>query len=345
MKAQRVLVLVHPTLIPPATLAGVSERQYDEWRTEFDVISTLRESGHDVKVVGADDSLDELREVLRDWQPQTVFNLLEEFHGTVSYEQHVVAWLELLCQPYTGCNPRGLMIARDKVLCKQVLSAHGIRTPAFVLWKRGARAPTMRQLAYPLFVKSATEDASLGISQSSVTRNAHQLRQRVTFMHQQIGCDALVEEYVAGHEYYVAVLGNQRLQSFPVWELQFGRMPASNPAIATHAVKWDRKYQRKYGIGTRRAEPMPTALAAQLGRAARQVFRALGLSGYARIDFRRRTDGTLYVLEANPNPNLARIEDFATSGAAAGLAYPALLERIMKTGQSYRAAWRATQSG
>jgi D-alanine-D-alanine ligase len=341
MKRCRVLVLVHPTLVPPPTLEGVSERQYDEWRTEYDVITTLRAAGHDLQVLGVDDSLEALRLALRDWQPHVVFNLLEQFNDIVSYDQHVVAYLELMRQPYTGCNPRGMLLSRDKVLGKQVLAAHGIRTPAFALFRRGARATSIAHLAYPLFVKSATEDASLGISQASVVQNAVQLRNRVRFMHDHIGSDALVEQYVAGREYYVAVMGNQRLQSFPVWELQFGRLPTSTPAIATRAVKWDRPYQRKYGIGTRRAEPMPAALAKRLGSAARQVYAALGLTGYARIDFRLSSDNQLYVLEANANPNLARIEDFATSGAVAGFDYPVLLERILKFGISYRAAWRA----
>jgi D-alanine-D-alanine ligase len=340
MKQRRVLVLVHPTLVPPATLAGVSERQYDDWRTEFDVITTLRAAGHELQVVGVDDSLEPLRTALHDGRPQVVFNLLEEFNGVVAYEQNVVAFLELMRQPYTGCNARGLLLARDKVLCKQVLAANGIRTPRFALLRRGARAPSIAHLHYPLFVKSAAQDASLGIAQASVVKDAAALRRRVAFMHEQIRSDALVEEYVQGREFYVAVMGNARTRSFPVWELQFGHLPVSKPYIATHAVKWDRPYQRKYGIGTRRADPMPAPLAARLGRVARQVYGALGLSGYGRIDFREGTDGSLYVLEANPNPNLARIEDFATSGAAAGFEYPALLERLINLGTNYRAAWR-----
>ena len=341
MKRHRVLVLVHPSMLPPATLAGVSEREYDEWRTEFDVITTLRECGHDLQVLGVDDSLEELRMSLRDWQPHVVFNLLEEFNGIVTYDQHVVAFLELMQQPYTGCNPRGLLLARDKVLCKQVLAAHGINTPPFAVWKRDRPAPSLRHLHFPLFVKSATEDASLGISQASMVENLKQLRERVRVIHEQTSSDALIEEYVAGREFYVAVMGNAQLRSFPVWELQFGRLPASMPRVATRKVKWDRVYQRKYGIGTCRADPMPADLERRLVALARRVYQGLRLSGYARLDFRCRADGSLMVLEANPNPNLARIEDFATSAAAAGIAYPALLERIMRLGENYPAAWRS----
>jgi D-alanine-D-alanine ligase len=340
MSRRRVLVLVHETLVPPETLSGYDEKQYDEWRTEFDVVATLRDQGHDLQVLGVGDSLTELRSALIDWQPQVVFNLLEEFNGIVTYDQHVVAFLELMRRPYTGCNPRGLLLARDKVLSKQLLAYHRIATPNFAVFRRGERLRLPRKLRFPLFVKSATEDASLGISQASVVEDAAQLRERVQFMHEQIGSDALVEEYVAGREFYVAVLGNQRLSTFPTWELQFGTLPQSTPAIATRKVKWDRKYQRKYGIGTRRAEQLPAPLAERLARVARRVYRGLHLSGYARIDFRVREDGTILVLEANPNPNLARIEDFATSGAAAGIDYPALLERIMRLGCDYKVEWR-----
>jgi D-alanine-D-alanine ligase len=340
MKKCRVLVLAHPTLLPPATLAGRSEREIDEMRTEYDVISVLQESGHEVRVLGVLDSLTELRTTLLEWQPQVVFNLLEEFNGIVTYDQHVVAFLELMSQPYTGCNPRGLLLARDKVLCKQLLQFHRVLTPQFIVLRRGARFRVPRRLRWPLIVKSATEDASLGIAQASVVEAEDALRERVQFMHEQIGSDALVEEYVPGRELYVGLLGNERVSRLPVWELHFGSLPANLAPIATRKVKWDLQYQRRYGIGSGRAEALDPALADRLDRAARRVYRALHLTGYARLDFRLRADGALYLLEANPNPNLARSEDFAKSAQARGWEYPALLKRIMALGMSYQAEWR-----
>jgi D-alanine-D-alanine ligase len=340
MSSQRVLVVVHQSLVPPASLAGYNEKQIDEWRTEYDVISVLRGAGCDVQVLGVLDSLTGLRAAL-EAQPDVVFNLLEEFNGIVTYDQHVVAFLELMRQPYTGCNPRGLLLARDKVLCKQLLAFHRIPTPQFAVFRRGQRFRVPRRLRLPLFVKSATEDASLGIAQASVVDDAQKLRERVQFVHDQIGSDALVEEYVAGRELYVGVLGNQRLSSLPVWEMRFGSLPDSLPAIATRKVKWDRAYQRKYGITTGGVAGLAPAVLERIDRLARRIYRALHLSGYARIDFRLRADGALYALEANPNPNLARGEDFAASAQAAGIDYAALLERIMRLGRSYRAEWRA----
>jgi D-alanine-D-alanine ligase len=173
-----------------------------------------------------------------------------------------------------------------------------------------------------------------------VVDDAQKLRERVQFMHEQIKSDALVEEYIEGRELYVGVLGNERLSRLPVWEMEFGSLPDSLPAIATRKVKWDRAYQQKYGITTREARELPPLLLARIDRMARRIYRALHLSGYARIDFRLRADGSLFVLEANPNPNLEQAEDFAASAKAAGVGYGKLLDRIMRLGVAYRAEWR-----
>ena len=169
---------------------------------------------------------------------------------------------------------------------------------------------------------------------------APKLRERVQFMHDQIGSDALVEEYIEGRELYVGMLGNERLTRMPVWEMRFGSLPESLPAIATRKVKWDRAYQRRYDITTRAADELPPTVLHQLDRLSRRIYRALHLSGCARIDFRVRGDGSVFMLEANPNPNLAREEDFAESARAAGMDYSALLERIMTLGRNYRVEWR-----
>jgi D-alanine-D-alanine ligase len=340
MKPLRTLVVVHSSLLPPDSLDGFSAKQIDEFRTEYDVVSTLRAAGHAVQNLGVLDSLTELRTALIEWKPEVVFNLLEEFNGIVTYDQHVVAFLELMRAPYTGCNPRGLLLSRDKVLCKQLLAFHRIPTPQFAVFRRGQRFSLPRRLHLPLFVKSATEDASLGIAQASVVDDSARLRERVQFMHEQIGSDALVEEYIEGRELYVGVLGNERLTRLPVWEMRFGSMPESLAAIATRKVKWDRAYQRRYDITTRAAEDLPATVLQRLDRLSRRIYRALHLSGYARIDFRLRDDGSIFMLEANANPNLAGEEDFAESARAAGIGYSGLLERIMTLGRGYRVEWR-----
>jgi len=340
MKTLRVLVLVHETLVPPDDLAGYTVEQIDEWRTEYDVISSLRAMGHEVRVLGMADSLAELRTAVPEWKPDIAFNLLEEFQGIVTYDQHVVAFLELMRLPYTGCNPRGMMISRNKTLSKQVLAYHRIPTAKFALLPRGRRYRAPGRLRFPLFVKSATEDASLGISQASIVHDGQKLAERVQFIHDQTSSDALVEEYIEGREIYIGVVGNERLTTFPLWELNFGTLPDVMAGIATRKVKWDRRYQQKHGIDTGPAKDLPEGLDRRVAQLARRIYRALSLSGYARIDLRIKPDGSVFVLEANANPNLSQTEDLATSALSAGVGYEALLERIMRLGLAYRAAWR-----
>jgi D-alanine-D-alanine ligase len=340
VKKLRVLVLVHETLVPPENIDHLSDQEADEFRTEFDVITTLRKLGHDVRPLGIGDSLTELRLQITRWQPHVCFNLLEEFGGIVTYDQHVVAYMELMRQPYTGCNPRGMMLSRDKVLSKQVLAYHRIPTPQFVLFRRGRKAIIPRRLRYPLFVKSATEDASLGIAQASVVDDEARLRERIEFIHEQTRSDALVEEFIDGRELYLGVVGNERLTTFAPWELSFGSLSDTALGIATRKVKWDRAYQERHGIVTDPAKRLPEGVPALLDRMARRIYRALHMSGYARMDLRMRDDGSLYFLEANANPNLEQYEDFGRAAVHAGIAYPRLLERIMSLGMSYHAEWR-----
>jgi D-alanine-D-alanine ligase len=338
--SRRVLVLVHETLVPPESTRGYTEQQIDEWRTEYDVTSSLRKSGHEVRVLGMGDNLADLRSLITDWKPDIAFNLLEEFQGIVTYDQYVVAFLELMRQPYTGCNPRGMMISRDKMLSKQILSYHRIPTAKFTLLPRNRRYRQPARLKFPLFVKSATEDASLGISQASIVHDSAKLRERVEFIHEQTHSDALVEEYIEGREIYIGVLGNERLTTFPLWEMNFGTLPDVMAGIATRKVKWDRNYQKKHGIGTGPAQNLPEGLPARMAQLAKRIYRVLNLSGYARIDIRVTPEGQMFVLEANANPNLAQTEDFATSAQSSGVDYERTLERIMSFGLSYQAAWR-----
>lgn len=340
IKKLRVLVLMHEDLVPPESLEGYSEKEIQEWKTEYDVITTLREMGHDVRPLGVSDDLGKIRKEVDDWQPHVAFNLLEEFHGIAVYDQHVVSYLELLRQPYTGCNPRGLLLAHDKALCKQILAYHRILTPKFAVYPlRRAVKPTKR-LNYPLVVKSVSEEASLGISQASIVTSDEKLKDRVEFVHEHVQSDALVEEYIEGRELYVAIIGNQRLRTFPIWELLFTKGGDKVPLIATAKVKWDYDYQQKLGVETHAAKDLPDGAETAIVKQCIRTYRALYLTGYARVDLRLAADGRAYVLEANPNPNLSYGEDFSESAEATGIKYDALLHRIMTLGCSYKAAWR-----
>lgn len=328
---RRVMVLLHADLMPPDSAEGVDLTSV-KWRTEYDVITTLRQLGHEVRAVGVRDDLLVIRKAVDDWKPHIAFNLLEEFSGVAIYDQNVVSYLELLGVHYTGCNPRGLMLARDKALAKKILHYHRIAIPEFITVPVGRSVKRPKELSFPLFVKSVSEEASLGISQASIVEDDSKLQERVAFIHQHVGSGALIERYIDGRELYVGVLGNRRLQTFPVWELDLSKMPEEAGRIATERVKWSRTYQNKYDIRSDEAQGLPEGVGEKIKKVARRTYSILGLSGYARIDFRLDAAGEMYVLEANPNPQIAKGEDFAQSSERAGLPYAALLQRILNVG-------------
>ena len=340
MKKLKILLMVHKSFVPPDDIGSMSEAQIDEFRTEYDVLHTLKRLGAEVRVAGVGDQLTGLRETIDEWRPDLVFNLLDEFSGIASYDHYVVAWLELVRQRYTGCNPRGMLLSRDKVLTKRVLATHRVSTPAFRLFPFGQRFREPRRLEFPLFVKSATEDASLGIAQASLVDGMTELRERVQFIHEQVQSDALVEEYIDGREIYVGVLGNARLTALPPWEMDFGTLSRAVTRIATRKVKWDRKYQAKHGIRTSKAQDLGDEQLELLSRLAKRTYRALYMSGFARMDFRLRNDGRVFLIEANANPNLSKGEDLADSAKAAGMSYTALIKRVVQLGLSYMPEWR-----
>jgi len=328
----RVLALVHRHLIPPATVEEGADITAQPWRTEYDVISTLTAMGHDVRALGVHDDLGEIRRLADEWKPHIAFNLLEGFDDVTIFDQNVVSHLELLKLAYTGCNPRGMLLARDKSLSKKLLAYHRIPIPDFEVFRIGRPIRRSKRLAFPLMVKSLTQEASIGISQASVVDGDEKLKERVSFIHQSIGTAAIVERYIEGREIYVGILGNQLLQALPVWELYFTNMPDGSRRIATDRVKWSVKYQKKYGIDSGPARDLADAKCEQLQHLCKRAYRALELSGYARIDLRLDEAGNPWVIEANPNPQIARGEDFAASAEKAGLPYESVLQRILNLG-------------
>jgi D-alanine-D-alanine ligase len=248
------------------------------------------------------------------------------------YDQNVVAYLELLRVPYTGCNPRGLMLSRDKALSKKILAYHRILCPDFAVFPMGRVARRPPRLAFPLIIKSVSEDASLGISQASVVESDEKLRERVAFIHESVGTGAIAEQYIEGRELYACVIGHRRLQVFPIWELRMDRLREDVHFVATERVKWSRKYQKKHGVKWVEAQGLPDETVRRVRSLAKRIYRILGLSGYARIDFRLGADGRLYVLEANPNPEIGYGQEVAESAETAGISYEALLQRILNLG-------------
>ena len=336
MRKRRIAVLCHEELVPPDSIEGKSDEQIAPWKTEFSVIHTLRWLGHDVHVRGVSDDLAPIRRVAEGFRPHVFFNLLMEFQDLATYQTHIVSYLELLGARYTGCNSRGILLTRDKALCKKILRYHRVPTPRFAVFPRGRRMRQTTELRYPLIVKSVDEEASLGISQASVVYDAESMHERVEFVHRKLGTAAIAEEYIEGRELTLSVLGNQRLTTMPIWELFFDKLPDGSLPIATARAKWDLAYQKRVGIRSGPAQDLPPELAARIARLGKRVYRALGLSGYARLDLRLTPDGRVFVIEVNSTPDVAEDEDFSLSAEAAGIDYPALLQRIVNLGIAYQ---------
>jgi D-alanine-D-alanine ligase len=335
MRKLRVLALMHDYLVPPADVTG-HDVVNAKWKMEFDVTHTLEHMGHEVRALGLGGDLGVITEAVKEWNPHIVFNLMENFEGIAVFDQNVVSHLELLRIPYTGCNPRGLMLSRDKALSKTLLAYHRVPVPEFAVFRRGRAIQRPKRLKFPAIVKSLTQESSIGIAQASVVEDEEKLRERVRFIHHKVGTDAIVERYVEGRELYVGVIGNLKLQVFPVWELKFAKLPEDRWHIATERVKWSGSYQKKYDITSGPAGDLPDTVQNDLQKLCKRVYRTLDLSGYARIDLRLDAAGRMYVLEANPNPQLAYGEDFAESAEHASVSYEALLQRIITTGLSWR---------
>ena len=184
MKRTRVLVLLHPEQAPPDSIKGYSEQDMLAFKTGYDVVNTLRKARHEVRVLGVQHELRPIRAEIDSYQPDIVFNLLEEFHGEPAYDQNVASYLELIRIPYTGCNPRGLMLSRGKDLSKKLVHYHRIPTPAFAVFPMNRKIVRPERLKFPLIVKSLSEDASLGIAQKSIVDSDEKLKERVEFIHE-----------------------------------------------------------------------------------------------------------------------------------------------------------------
>lgn len=331
MRRLRILVLMHPDCVPPDSSHGYTAQQINVWKTEYDVVSTLRGAGHDVRPLGVQEEIKPVRDEIEGFKPHVVFTLLEEFHYQTAYDQHIASFLELMKVPYTGCNPRGLVLARGKDLSKTLVHQRRIAVPAFAVFPMRRKIKRPPRLALPLIVKSLNEDGSHGISQASVVDTDEKLVERVAFIHERIETAAIAEQFIEGRELYVGVLGNNRLKALPVWELKFGTTGGVR-SIATEKVKHDTSYQERLGIVDGLAKDLKPEVSDRIQRTAKRIYRTLGLDGYARIDFRLSSDDTPYFIEANPNPEIAKSQEFASAARHIGLAYPDLLNRIVTLG-------------
>jgi D-alanine-D-alanine ligase len=327
MKKTRILILFDTDEAPSAA-QDYSRHIGTVDEAEFDVARGLIARGHEVRCFGFRDDIDQLVTGLRAQPCDVVFNLSERFRGESALDYTVASILEMLDMPYTGASSEGLLLARDKALTKKVLAYHGILIPHFMVCPLGQPVQRPSDLRFPLIVKPLDEDASVGISQASVVRDDEALVERIAFIHERIGTDAIVEEFIAGRELYIGVIGNDKPRALPPIEMVFKNEPNVQGRIATFKAKWSVKYRQSRGIENMVARDLPKGLVQRLSDVAVRTYRAAGLRDYGRIDVRLAHDDAIYVVEANPNPYLAEGEDLAWAAEEAGYSYQDLLEKI-----------------
>jgi D-alanine-D-alanine ligase len=328
MSSKRILLLVHTDLVPPDNIASPPDRYKTPWLTEYDVKVTLQKLGYEVEVFGLIDDLNSLITKLNEFSPYAVFNLLEEFNYDSRSDYKVIALLDMMKIKYTGCNPKGLLLARDKALSKKVLKHHQLGTANFFAFPKSKKRKIPKNLKYPLIVKCLFEEASYGIAKASIVATEEKLKERIEYIHKKLEQDAIIEEFIEGREFYVGITGNKKLTSFPIWELQFNNVDNPQKEIYSSRAKWNKDYRERKGIDNGPAI-LEKLIADKIIKACKKTYQVLELSGYARIDLRLTPDNKIYILEANPNPNIAWDDEFAKSAAHSKISYPDLIESLL----------------
>lgn len=316
---------------PTDSFSVTALRRDENKPMEADVITSLRNLGHEVETLAVYDNVRDMFDRIQSFAPNVVFNMCETYLLDRAHEPFIPGLLDLMKVPYTGAGPEALMLCRDKALAKKVLAFHRVRVASGVVSNRKRPLKKLRRFRFPAFVKPLGEEGSSGISLASFAKNESEAIERASFIHQRFECDALIEEYIEGRELTVGVIGNRRPLAFPPRETFFGRAAddESAPRFATQRAKWDDAYRRKWRIRNDSADPLPLGVPERLARTARMAYRILKLRGIVRLDVRLTDTGEIIVIEVNPNPSLAKTDDFAMGAALGGFDYDALIQRIL----------------
>ena len=325
----KVLVMFDTAGTPPADQDFSRELKTEDWKAEAHVIDALQRIGHEVRTIGVYDEPGLILDEVKNHPPDVVFNLTEHFNNRSAYDRNVASLFEMMGVRYTGSGPTGLTLCKNKGMTKEILAYHRIRFPAFAIFPPGATIRRPKRLAFPLFIKPLNDEASYGISQDSFVESDQAFEERVRFIHERMNQEALAEEYIEGRELYVSILGNRRLQVFPLREVIFSEVPEGRPRFSTFKAKWDEAYRKRWGIQNIFAQPLPEGMAERIAQICKKVYRVLRIRGYGRIDLRIAPDGDIVILEANPNPNLELEDELAQSALKTGLTYEGLIQRIL----------------
>lgn len=324
------------------TLIASPDTLYNEDPVLADVARALATGGHEVEEPISTETVAELTRGLRKTKPEVVFNLAEQMGAgeeSVIGDAHVAALLEALGFTYTGTGPQALFAAGDKSIAKKILAFHSIRSPDFATIYRG-KVDWAHDLEFPLLVKAARQESSIGISTSSVVKNVKELLERIEYIHETFEQPALVEQYIEGREFYVGVLAAspeaRDLRTLPPIELVFDGFPDELPKVASWEAKWEDEHPEYKGCRVRFPKDLDPELAERVAGVARAAFEALDCRDYGRVDLRVTDGGEIYVLEVNPNCYLAKESEFARAAKRDGVAYDDLILGLARAAANRR---------
>lgn len=331
----QVVVLFNQPVLP----TGHPEADSEEWvRTAVEDISELfTAAGFHVSQLGIGRNLGALPSQLAGRRPDVVFNLFEGLADRPETEVAVARLLERMQVPFTGSPSRALRLALNKHLAKRRLRAAGLPTPWFCVVHRVP--PKDAALPWPVIVKPARRDASEGIDQGSVVTRAPALARRVADLLDQYGPPVLIEQFLPGREFTVALIETPKLVPLPITEVQFSLSAAVPWPILSYAAKWHPDSAEYEAMDMLKGVSLPPALSQKLVGLATRAYRALGCRDYGRIDLRMTEAGEPMILEVNANPDMCPTACFARTLEAAGIDRARLITDLI-----HQAAARGTMT-
>jgi D-alanine-D-alanine ligase len=329
-KPTKVLQVFHT---PYATPRGYDFKEEfadpDNMYTEKDVYEALLANGYQVRLLGLYNDIRFLLDEIDEFKPDVIFNMVEVFNNRTQLEKNVGALLQMLGLPYTGASAEALSICNDKALSKKLLRYHRLRVARFQTFYKGYRVKRPVWVKLPAIIKPLCEEASRGISQSSIVETDDAFVERIRFIHEKMDMDAIAEEYIEGRELYVTVMGQKQLTVFPPREMTFGKLPEDEPRIATYKAKWDTRYRTRWGIKSVFANKIDDEILARIDDTCKRAYRALNMNSYVRFDIRLTPQGRVYIIEPNANPCIAKEDEVAQSADKMGISYPQLIRKIV----------------
>jgi D-alanine-D-alanine ligase len=301
----------------------------DNMYTENDVYEALKELGHEVTLLGIYNDISPLFEEIKENKFDIIFNMMEVFNDQTHQEKNLAALLEVLDIPFTGASSGILYLCNNKSLHKKIFNYHRVKVPRFFDFPKGSRVFVPAKFKLPAIIKPLCEEASRGISQASMVETPEAFIERVKFIHQNMGMDAIAEEYIKGRELYVTVMGNKPTMVFPPREMVFKKMSPDQPTIATYKAKWDDNYRKRWGIDSVPAKDLSDKILKEINDLCKRAYKALDARSYLRFDLRLDDQGEVYIIEPNANPCIARIDEMAQAAQLAGIDYPQLIQKVL----------------